>query len=251
VYRPGAVVLQCGADSLTQDRLGCFNLTIKGHGECVRYVKSFGLPTLVLGGGGYTIRNVARCWAFETAVCLGETLPDFIPSNDYIEYYRPDYRLHLEPSSEAHAGRRRGGGGACRERMARLLPPPICPPAGMENLNSREYLDKCKAVVLENLRYLEAAPGTQLQHVPPDWVLREADDEVGACGSGWGPSVPSSRGPTTCIGARRALAWWCRCAVCPQRPPCAAIPPRRALRCAAVPLWRSFVAHHVAVLVWR
>ena len=30
--------------------------------ECVKYVKSFGLPTLVLGGGGYTIRNVARCW---------------------------------------------------------------------------------------------------------------------------------------------------------------------------------------------
>lgn len=29
-YRPGAVVLQCGADSLTGDRLGCFNLTLKG-----------------------------------------------------------------------------------------------------------------------------------------------------------------------------------------------------------------------------
>ena len=26
--------LQCGADSLTGDRLGCFNLTLKGHGEC-------------------------------------------------------------------------------------------------------------------------------------------------------------------------------------------------------------------------
>ena len=28
VYRPGAIVLQCGADSLTGDRLGCFNLTL-------------------------------------------------------------------------------------------------------------------------------------------------------------------------------------------------------------------------------
>jgi len=83
-----------------QDRLGCFNLTLKGHGECVRYVKSFGIPLLVLGGGGYTIRNVARCWAHETAVCLGEVLPDFIPPHDYVEYYKPDYRLHLEPSSE-------------------------------------------------------------------------------------------------------------------------------------------------------
>jgi histone deacetylase 1/2 len=92
VYRPGAVVLQCGADSLTGDRLGCFNLTLKGHASCVEFVKSFGLPTLVLGGGGYTIRNVARCWANETAVVLGETLPDAIPPNDYVEYYRPDYR---------------------------------------------------------------------------------------------------------------------------------------------------------------
>jgi histone deacetylase 1/2 len=48
-YAPGAVVLQCGADSLSGDRLGCFKLSIKGHGDCVNYVKSFGLPTLVLG----------------------------------------------------------------------------------------------------------------------------------------------------------------------------------------------------------
>lgn len=61
VYRPSAVVLQCGADSLTGDRLGCFNLTLKGHAGAVKHVKSFGVPMLVLGGGGYTIRNVARC----------------------------------------------------------------------------------------------------------------------------------------------------------------------------------------------
>lgn len=38
-YQPSAVVLQCGADSLTGDRLGCFNLTVKGkiliNIECV------------------------------------------------------------------------------------------------------------------------------------------------------------------------------------------------------------------------
>jgi acetoin utilization deacetylase AcuC-like enzyme len=32
---------------------------------------SFGLPTLVLGGGGYKINNVARCWAYETGRILG------------------------------------------------------------------------------------------------------------------------------------------------------------------------------------
>ncbi len=70
VYQPTAVVLQCGADSLTGDRLGCFNLTLKGHAKCVEMMKSYNVPLLILGGGGYAIRNVARCWAYETSVLL-------------------------------------------------------------------------------------------------------------------------------------------------------------------------------------
>ncbi len=30
-FKPTAIVLQCGADSLTGDRLGCFNLSLKGQ----------------------------------------------------------------------------------------------------------------------------------------------------------------------------------------------------------------------------
>jgi hypothetical protein len=36
----------------------------------------YGKPMLVLGGGGYTIRNVARCWCYETACCCNVELPD-------------------------------------------------------------------------------------------------------------------------------------------------------------------------------
>lgn len=46
-YKPTVVVLQCGADSLACDRLGCFNLSLDGHAEAVRYTKSFNLPMLV------------------------------------------------------------------------------------------------------------------------------------------------------------------------------------------------------------
>lgn len=35
VYQPSVVVLQCGADSLTGDRLGSFNLTLKGKIFCL------------------------------------------------------------------------------------------------------------------------------------------------------------------------------------------------------------------------
>lgn len=49
-----------------------------GHAKCVEYIKSFNLPLLMLGGGGYTIRNVARCWTYETAVALDTEIPDGI-----------------------------------------------------------------------------------------------------------------------------------------------------------------------------
>ncbi|MEO1103378.1 MAG: cytochrome d ubiquinol oxidase subunit II, partial [Pseudomonadota bacterium] len=34
---------------------------------------------LVLGGGGYTMRNVARCWTYETSVLLDAKIPDELP----------------------------------------------------------------------------------------------------------------------------------------------------------------------------
>ena len=84
-YRPEAIVLQCGGDSLSGDRLGCFNLSMAGHANCVNFVKSFNLPVLVLGGGGYTMRNVARTWAYETGLLVGQTMGPEMPYNDYYE----------------------------------------------------------------------------------------------------------------------------------------------------------------------
>lgn len=95
----------------------CFSVRLQGHAECVQYVKSFNLPTLVLGGGGYNIRNVSRCWTYETAVILDQDISNStasflgltldlrhelhcsdIPYNDFFQYYGPDYCLHLQPS---------------------------------------------------------------------------------------------------------------------------------------------------------
>jgi len=44
-YQPSAVVLQCGADSLTGDRLGCFNLTLKGK---INFISIINIATLIL-----------------------------------------------------------------------------------------------------------------------------------------------------------------------------------------------------------
>lgn len=87
-YNPDAVVLQCGGDSLSGDRLGCFNLSMEGHANCVKYVKSFNRPTLVVGGGGYTMRNVARTWAFETGLLVDAPMDRTLPFNEYYEVNR-------------------------------------------------------------------------------------------------------------------------------------------------------------------
>lgn len=134
-YKPTAVVLQCGGDSLSGDRLGCFNLSMRGHANCVNFVKSFGLPTLVLGGGGYTMRNVARTWAFETGQLVGRDMRTDLPFTDYYEYYAPDFELDVKPSN-------------------------------MDNANSPEYLERIKQTVLENLRRTQAVPSVQMQEVP-------------------------------------------------------------------------------------
>jgi len=41
VYQSGVVVLQCGADSLSEDAFGCFNLSLVGHGKCVESFKKY------------------------------------------------------------------------------------------------------------------------------------------------------------------------------------------------------------------
>ncbi|CAD6587877.1 MAG: histone deacetylase [Alectoria sarmentosa] len=148
-YRPEVIVLQCGGDSLSGDRLGCFNLSMAGHANCVSYVKSFNLPVLVLGGGGYTMRNVSRTWAYETGLLVGQKMGPELPFNDYYEYYAPDYELDVKPSN-------------------------------MDNANSMEYLQKIKVQVIENLKRTTFAPSVQMTDVPrdPEGMNDDADAEL-------------------------------------------------------------------------
>ena len=139
-FRPSSIVLQCGADSLGCDRLGTFNLSIAAHGECVRFIKSFDLPLLVLGGGGYRQSSVARCWAYETGVLAGVSLPDDLPPNNYYEFFGPDFKLH----------------------------PPLT--GHLVNLNSRQSLERIRVTIREKLRYLNGAPSVQMQEIPPDFM---------------------------------------------------------------------------------
>lgn len=100
---------------------------------------------LVLGGGGYTIRNVARCWAYETAVLLDKPdVPNEIPYNDYYEYYAPGYNLHLDAE-------------------------PI------ENLNTS--LESIRIDLLQQLQELQGAPSVAMHQVPPTFQRAEPDED--------------------------------------------------------------------------
>ena len=119
--------------SLANDRLGCFNLSIKGHGECVEYIKKFKIPLLVLGGGGYVIRNVARCWTYETSICTEQDLVSDLPYNtEYFEYFAPDFSLH----------------------------PDINP--RQENANSRQYLESIMETCHNFMKMVQHAPSVQV-----------------------------------------------------------------------------------------
>lgn len=92
--------MAAGADSLAQDRLGCFNLSLEGHAEAVKYMKTFGIPMLVTGGGGYNKANVAKCWAYETALLVDEEIDENLPQNVFYEYYAPDHKIKVIPSRD-------------------------------------------------------------------------------------------------------------------------------------------------------
>ncbi|KRX94140.1 Histone deacetylase 1, partial [Trichinella pseudospiralis] len=125
-FQPNVIVMQCGSDSLSGDRLGVLNLTAKG------YRKSLNIPLMLVGGGGYTIKNVARCWTYETALAIGAELDNNLPTHEYIGFYAPDFLLHFAPTN-------------------------------IENRNTSTYLEETRNTILRNLRLMPVAPSVQME----------------------------------------------------------------------------------------
>ncbi|KXN81843.1 putative histone deacetylase 1-B [Leucoagaricus sp. SymC.cos] len=138
VFQPSAVALQCGADSLSGDKLGCFNLTMNGHAHCVQFLRQQNIPFILLGGGGYTVKNVARTWTYETACALGveNDIDPNLPWSEYFEWFAPRYRLEVVSNN-------------------------------MDDLNIKDgSLDRVRVTALEQLQDLIHAPSVQMHDVP-------------------------------------------------------------------------------------
>jgi acetoin utilization protein AcuC len=108
LYQPEAVVLQTGADPHYKDPLGNLRLTAQGWLEAVKLVAGFGLPMVVVGGGGYEMTTVPRMWTAAIAYLTGFPLPDVIPAGQcrgethFFDRERPEGERDAEEQLDKH-----------------------------------------------------------------------------------------------------------------------------------------------------
>ncbi|GAB5448366.1 acetoin utilization protein AcuC [Gymnodinialimonas sp.] len=80
-FRPDAIVLQCGADAVTEDPLSRLTLSNNAHWAVLRALMALNAPRLlVLGGGGYNPWSVGRLWTGVWATLNGHPVPDRVPA---------------------------------------------------------------------------------------------------------------------------------------------------------------------------
>ena len=78
-FAPDAIVLQCGADGVTEDPQSRMSLTNNSHCDVVRAIMKLAPRLLALGGGGYNPWSVGRCWTAIWGVLNGLTADPVLP----------------------------------------------------------------------------------------------------------------------------------------------------------------------------
>ncbi|WP_439154698.1 acetoin utilization protein AcuC [Yoonia sp.] len=78
-FRPDAIVLQCGADAVTEDPQSRLALSNNALWAIVAALRPLAPRYLVLGGGGYNPWSVGRAWAGVWATLTGAEIPAVLP----------------------------------------------------------------------------------------------------------------------------------------------------------------------------
>lgn len=86
----------------------------------------------------YTLRNVARCWTYETSLLVDEPISNELPYTEYLEYFAPDFTLHPEVLTR------------------------------QDNANSKQYLETITRHVYDNLKMVQHSPSVQMHDIPGD-----------------------------------------------------------------------------------
>ena len=100
-YKPNAIFIQLGLDTLPFDPFQSFNYSISSIQDIVLFIlRTFQLPTVIVGGGGYNHANVAKCWTRLVAKLTGtEVEMDIMSEYKFIDEFSPDYSLELDESN--------------------------------------------------------------------------------------------------------------------------------------------------------
>ena len=88
-FEPDALVTQLGIDTHLRDPITHLRLTSKAFTGAVRAFAELGLPWLALGGGGYDLGAVARCWTLAYGLMLSKEWDQGIPAE-----YAAKHNLH-------------------------------------------------------------------------------------------------------------------------------------------------------------
>ncbi len=94
-FDPSVLLLQCGADALSDDPLSKLALSNNALWNVVERLARRPGPLLVLGGGGYNPWSLARCWAGVWAILNGLDMPDVLPAAGTALLRSVDWRHRL------------------------------------------------------------------------------------------------------------------------------------------------------------
>jgi acetoin utilization protein AcuC len=78
-FAPEVLVVQCGADSVTEDPLSRLCLSNRAYLEALAALRPLAPRLLVLGGGGYNPWTVGRLWTAVWGLLSGQEMPDRLP----------------------------------------------------------------------------------------------------------------------------------------------------------------------------
>jgi acetoin utilization protein AcuC len=85
-FKPDIVFTQLGCDTHYLDPMTQLNLTTEGYEEVVKRLRRLAPKWVAVGGGGYEMSVVARCWTLAYGIMIDHEWPDRIPRS-YQELY--------------------------------------------------------------------------------------------------------------------------------------------------------------------
>lgn len=107
-FDPDVIITQLGVDTHYKDPITHLQLTSKAFSAVVKEFADFKKPWLAMGGGGYDIGAVVRCWTLAYGVMTDREWPNGIPldysrekgfnmlRDDYVPYTQPDLLEQIE-----------------------------------------------------------------------------------------------------------------------------------------------------------